>query len=60
MNCEIEKWLFFKIMTNDQNIKIIVFHYLSASVNPLMHMCQNGQTHFKNLAANATRFLKYV
>ena len=23
-------------------------------------MCQNDQTQFKNLAANATRFLKYV
>ena len=44
-----DKWL--------DNIKIIVFHYLSASVNPLMHMSQNGQAHFKNLAANATRFL---
>ena len=31
--------------------------------NDLTFQCitfQNGQTHFKNLAANAARFLKYV
>ena len=25
-------------------------------INPLMHNIQNGQTHFKNLAANAETF----
>ena len=28
--------------------------------NVLMQMSQNGQTHFKNLATNAGRFLKCV
>ena len=28
--------------------------------NPLMQNLPNGQTHFKSLAANAARFLKYV
>ena len=30
------------------------------SINPLFHNVVNGQTHFKNLAANAARFLKCV
>ena len=30
------------------------------SFNPLMHNAQNCQTHFKNLAAFAARFLKCV
>ena len=29
-------------------------------LNPLMHKAQNGQTHVKNFAANAARFLKCV
>ena len=33
---------------------------LMIRVYPSMHKVQNGQTHLKNLAANAACFLKYV
>ena len=32
----------------------------SGVFKPLMHDVQNGETHFKNLAAFATKFLKCV
>ena len=41
------------------NMIISGFHIIG--FNPLMHMSQNGRTHyFKNLAGNAARFLKCV
>ena len=37
-----------------------IVYLLNIELNPLLRNVVNGQTHFKNLAANAARFLKCV
>ena len=52
------------LKTNNERVKMIEIKIkmliLFQVLDPLLYNVQNGQTHFKNFAKNAARFIKCV